>query len=153
MPNWSDDEGRCHFEVKGVPCYQSPVGCPAHGGSTPNPKRPTPRVEDAVKKLENERDHFKTMLREREEELLAARQQIEWLQEDKEARDRIIARLERIMGGPEGLRARATTAYRRGAEAMREAAMAACNPMLRSMVSRSEIAETIRTLPIPKEKA
>lgn len=33
MPNWSDDEGRCHYSVNGVPCYQSPVDkCPAHGG-------------------------------------------------------------------------------------------------------------------------
>lgn len=30
MPNWSDDEGNCHFTVNGVPCYQSPVGCPMH---------------------------------------------------------------------------------------------------------------------------
>lgn len=43
-------------------------------------------------------------------------------------------------------------AYRRGAEAMREAARAACNPVLRSMASRSEIAEAIRVLPIPEDK-
>jgi hypothetical protein len=30
MPNWSDDEGRCHFTVNGVPCHESPVGCPMH---------------------------------------------------------------------------------------------------------------------------
>lgn len=33
MPNWSDDEGRCHFDVNGVPCYQSDVGCPMHRGA------------------------------------------------------------------------------------------------------------------------
>ena len=42
-------------------------------------------------------------------------------------------------------------AYRRGAEAMREACAEACRPMLRSMASRSELAETIRALPIPEE--
>ena len=42
-------------------------------------------------------------------------------------------------------------AYRRGAEAMRKAAMAACNPALRSMVSRSDIVESIRNVPIPKD--
>ena len=30
MPNWSDDDGRCHFEVDGIRCYESPIGCPAH---------------------------------------------------------------------------------------------------------------------------
>ena len=45
----------------------------------------------------------------------------------------------------------AKEAYRRGAEAMREACAEACRPMLRSMVSRSELAETIRALPIPEE--
>lgn len=44
MPNWSDDEGRCHFEVNGVPCYQSPVGCPMHAVKEPKPKR-HPRVK------------------------------------------------------------------------------------------------------------
>lgn len=34
MPNWSDDEGRCHFDVNGVPCYQSDVGCPMHRGAS-----------------------------------------------------------------------------------------------------------------------
>jgi hypothetical protein len=45
----------------------------------------------------------------------------------------------------------AAAAFQRGAEAMREAAMAACNPMLRSMVSRAEITEAIRNLPIPED--
>lgn len=30
MPSWSDDEGRCHFDVDGEPCYQSAKGCPMH---------------------------------------------------------------------------------------------------------------------------
>jgi len=38
MPSWSDDEGRCHFDVDGEPCYLSSKGCPMHGG-TANPKR------------------------------------------------------------------------------------------------------------------
>ena len=38
MPNWSDDEGRCHFEVDGVPCYQSDVGCPMHRVAEPELK-------------------------------------------------------------------------------------------------------------------
>lgn len=44
-----------------------------------------------------------------------------------------------------------TDAYRRGAEAMREACAEACRPMLRSMASRSELAETIRALPTQEE--
>lgn len=35
MPSWTDDEGRCHYSVNGVPCYRSTTGkCPAHGGMT-----------------------------------------------------------------------------------------------------------------------
>ena len=34
MPNWSDENGNCHFEVNEIPCYQSPDKCPMHGGST-----------------------------------------------------------------------------------------------------------------------
>jgi hypothetical protein len=44
-------------------------------------------------------------------------------------------------------------AFRRGAEAMRKAAAAACRPMLAAcipMVSRSELADNIRTLPTPE---
>lgn len=44
MPNWSDDNGNCHFEVNGVPCYESPDKCPMHGGSweaRPKAKKPT----------------------------------------------------------------------------------------------------------------
>ena len=44
MPNWSDDNGNCHFEVNGVPCYESPDKCPMHGGSWGNhskTKKPT----------------------------------------------------------------------------------------------------------------
>lgn len=39
MPNWSDDEGRCHFDVNGVPCYQSPTGCQMHEVKQPKRKR------------------------------------------------------------------------------------------------------------------
>ena len=41
-------------------------------------------------------------------------------------------------------------AFRRGAETMRKAAAEACQPMLRSMVSRSELAGSISALPIPE---
>lgn len=34
MPSWSDDEGRCHYTVEGVPCYRSEAGCPMHGIET-----------------------------------------------------------------------------------------------------------------------
>jgi hypothetical protein len=47
--------------------------------------------------------------------------------------------------------AKAKDAYRRGAEAMRKACAEAMRPMLRSMVSRTEAAETIRNLMIPEE--
>lgn len=30
MPNWTDDAGNCRFDVGGVPCYESGVGCPMH---------------------------------------------------------------------------------------------------------------------------
>ncbi len=42
-------------------------------------------------------------------------------------------------------------AYRRGAEAMREACANAMHPIMRSMISRTEAAQTIRALPIPEE--
>ncbi len=42
-------------------------------------------------------------------------------------------------------------AYRRGAEAMREACASAMRPIMRSMISRTEAAQTIRALPIPEE--
>jgi len=41
-------------------------------------------------------------------------------------------------------------AFRRGAEAMRKAAAETCQPMLRSMVSRSELANNINALPTPE---
>jgi len=39
MPNWSDDEGRCHFMVGRVPCWQSSIGCPMHAAKEEKPKR------------------------------------------------------------------------------------------------------------------
>lgn len=33
MPNWSDNEGNCHFDVDGTPCYLSETGCPMHPGT------------------------------------------------------------------------------------------------------------------------
>ena len=48
-------------------------------------------------------------------------------------------------------RADASTAYRRGAEAMRETCANAMHPIMRSMISRTEAAQTIRALPIPEE--
>lgn len=42
-------------------------------------------------------------------------------------------------------------AYIRGAEAMREACASAMHPIMRSMISRTEAAQTIRALPIPEE--
>jgi len=44
-----------------------------------------------------------------------------------------------------------SNAYRRGAEAMREACANAMHPIMRSMISRTEAAQTIRALPIPEE--
>ena len=41
-------------------------------------------------------------------------------------------------------------AFRRGAEAMRKTAALACQPMLRSMASRSELADNINSLQIPE---
>jgi len=42
-------------------------------------------------------------------------------------------------------------AYERGAEAMRRAAAEACAPLLRSLVSRSSLANQIMALPIPED--
>ena len=39
MPNWSDDEGRCHYMVGRVPCWQSSIGCPMHAVEKEKPKR------------------------------------------------------------------------------------------------------------------
>lgn len=40
MPNWTDDDGRCRFDVDGVPCHQSGTGCPMHRAKpTPKSKR------------------------------------------------------------------------------------------------------------------
>lgn len=36
MPSWSDDEGRCYYDVQGVAYYASPIGCPMHGGRLGN---------------------------------------------------------------------------------------------------------------------
>ena len=44
-----------------------------------------------------------------------------------------------------------TTSFEAGAIVMREEAAKACKPLLRSMASRSELAEAIRALPLPKE--
>lgn len=44
-----------------------------------------------------------------------------------------------------------SNAYRRGAEAMRETCANAMHPIMRSMISRTEAAQTIRALPIPEE--
>ena len=41
-------------------------------------------------------------------------------------------------------------AFKRGAEAMRKMAVEACQPMLRSMVSRSEVSDNINALPTPE---
>lgn len=30
MPSWTDDSGRCHFDVGGVPCHRSETGCRVH---------------------------------------------------------------------------------------------------------------------------
>ena len=49
------------------------------------------------------------------------------------------------------IEAKWTNAYRRGAEAMREACASAMRPIMRSMISRTEAAQTIRALPIPEE--
>lgn len=45
----------------------------------------------------------------------------------------------------------AIEAYRRGAEAMRERCASAMHPIIRSMISRTDAAQTIRALPIPGE--
>ena len=52
MPNWNDDNGNCHFEVNGVPCYQSPDKCPMHGGSTA--KRPKTKTTTELTRLRRE---------------------------------------------------------------------------------------------------
>lgn len=47
MPNWTDDEGRCCFDVDGVPCHQSGTGCPMHRVE-PTRKRKKTLQQDAV---------------------------------------------------------------------------------------------------------
>ncbi len=52
MPNWSDENGNCHFEVNGIPCYESPDKCPMHGGSTE--KRPKIKTTTELTRLRRE---------------------------------------------------------------------------------------------------
>ena len=56
-----------------------------------------------------------------------------------------------VCGADERQRDLQKLAYRRGAEAMREASASAMRPIMRSMISRTEAAQTIRALPIPEE--
>ena len=72
--------------------------------------------------------------------------------EARAERDAAIARITEVgvMVATNGNRL-AKDAYRRGAEAMREACANAMHPIMRSMISRTEAAQTIRALPIPEE--
>ncbi len=91
MPNWSDENGNCHFEVNGVPCYQSPDKCPMHGGSTAKGSKTKTTTE---------------LTRLRRENADMARALDEAIQIQKKA---------------------VADAYRRGAEAMKLAAVVACD--------------------------
>jgi uncharacterized coiled-coil DUF342 family protein len=94
-----------------------------------------------LRRVLNERDEAR---RERDE----ARAEVERLTDE---RDELLVRVE-----DQGAELRATReayrdAYRRGVEAMREACANAMHPIMRSMISRTEAAQTIRALPIPEE--
>ena len=85
----------------------------------------------------------------------ALAQAVEWQRERDDARaqrDAAIARITEVgvMVATNGNEL-AKDAYRRGAEAMREACANAMHPIMRSMISRTEAAQTIRALPIPEE--
>jgi hypothetical protein len=56
-PNWSDDEGRCHFVVDGLPCYESGIGCPMHRAGV------TKRKRESAADLRAQRDELAEALR------------------------------------------------------------------------------------------
>ena len=109
-----------------------------------------------VDQLGNARDKAEAELRDLQRgasEALA--QAVEWQRERDDARaqrDAAIARITEVgvMVATNGNEL-AKDAYRRGAEAMREACANAMHPIMRSMISRTEAAQTIRALPIPEE--
>jgi len=45
MPNWYDDEGNCHFDVNGVPCYESPKGSICGVRSTKTMKKTNKKID------------------------------------------------------------------------------------------------------------
>ena len=101
-------------------------------------------LTDVVSLLEDERDELLVRVANQEAELRATR----------DAYNEARANVDRLK-----LSARlwaddidaVKNAYRRGAEAMREACASAMRPIMRSMISRTEAAQTIRALPIPEE--
>jgi hypothetical protein len=109
-----------------------------------------------VDQLGTTRDKAEAELRELQRSTSEAlAQAVEWQRERDDARaqrDAAIARITEVgvMVATNGNRL-AKDAYRRGAEAMREACANAMHPIMRSMISRTEAAQTIRALPIPEE--
>jgi hypothetical protein len=63
----------------------------------------------------------------------------------------LIARVRELEAERDEARAEVANASRRGAEAMRERCASAMHPIIRSMISRTDAAQTIRALPIPEE--
>ncbi len=117
MPSWSDENGNCHFEVNGVPCYQSPDKCPMHGGSTAKSSKTKTTTE---------------LTRLRRENADMARALDEAIQIQKKA---------------------VADAYRRGAEAMREAAARTFDGEALNGVLGPYFGNIIRVLPIPEDKS
>ncbi len=128
MPNWSDDNGNCHFEVNGIPCYQSPDKCPMHGGSTAKGSKTKTTTE---------------LTRLRRENADMARALDDAIEIQKKA---------------------VSDAFKRGAEAMREAAVKACDDEAVSHRQSGRMTDEYRafgaylaaarveTLPIPEDQ-
>jgi len=84
---------------------------------------------------------------------------LEWANEERdrlqserdEARAEVQDYREQLRKLPDANRVASQDAFRRGAEAMRGACASAMHPIMRSMISRTEAAQTIRALPIPGE--
>jgi hypothetical protein len=100
--------------------------------------------------LEEERDEARAKLYEANLKLDQAYTDAERLRKERDDAIRRITEVGVMVATNGNLLAK--DAYRRGAEAMREACAEACRPILRSMASRAELAKTIRALPIPEEK-
>ena len=100
-----------------------------------------------MKTIEELEAELETVTRERDE----ARAEVESLTDERDELLKAYAKAYDEWDHSKYSRAEVAVAYRRGAEAMRERCASAMHPIIRSMISRTDAAQTIRALPIPEE--